>query len=212
MKVEASRTTSMKTRARRSGRTRPTIFIGRSSSGCGGSGGRSCPTGAGTFAGEGGVHLLDGGRRRRGAVRGARRLRNDGACRPDEAGRGGRRRPDDNSGGRRRRNGAAPCAAAPAGPAAAGRRRRSDGLYNAAGRRRLKDGDGRRRRGPCGGRRRHNGGALNNAATTTPYLPGNRSASASAARCLGEDHPRPRSASPWTPRRPPRSLWYRGPS
>ena len=190
MKAGASRITSMKTRARRSGRTRPTIFIGRSSSGCGGSGGRSCPTGAGTSGAGGAGARRGGGRRRRGAVRGARLLRNDGACRPDEAGRAGRRRPDDSVGPHLLKDAGAPCAAAPAGPAAAGRRRRSDGLYNAAGRRRLKDGDGRRRRKGAG-RPRHNGGALNNAATTTPYLPGNRSASASAARYLDEDHPRP---------------------
>ena len=102
-KAGASRTPSTRTRARRSGRTRRTIFIGRSSSGSDDSGGRSCPTGAGTSgAGVVGLHL-DGragaGRRRRDAVH------------PDAAAQAGA--------GRRRRGAAPPAVGARRRPGAA---------------------------------------------------------------------------------------------
>ena len=127
-KAGASPTTSTRTRARRSGRTRRTIFIGRSSSGSDDSGGRSCPTGAGTSgAGVVGLHL-DGragaGRRRRDAVH------------PDAAAQAGA--------GRRRRGAAPPAVGArrrPGAAAAGARRLRSDGaLADHAARRLHKDG------------------------------------------------------------------------
>ena len=192
-KAGASRTTSTRTRARRSGRTRRTIFIGRSSSGSDDSGGRSCPTGAGTSgAGVVGLHL-DGragaGRRRRDAVhpdaaaRGAGRRRR-GAAPPAV---GARRRPDAAAAGAAVSAATAPWRTTPLAVSTktgrAGPRRLKGEARAPRPRRAWRPPVAVAARTPAavavaaahdGGHRRHNGGALNNAATTTPYLPGNR--------------------------------------